>query len=342
MTAKHDQQGRNYLYVAAKEGGCKVYDISSTPQLLKTITISQLGSLEVMNLSQSGNFLFLALGNHFGTAAQNPGMAIIDVSDPANPVVKSVWKDNTKTGGAGIVETEGNYAYLGAMKNGLIIFDISDKTTPIVKSTFVPSIYYPDANPDPTKINARGMTIRNDLVYLCYDAGGLRIIDVTNKQNPVEAGKYSNPVMNGKPRAYNNIVVNGSYAYIAVDYCGMEILDISNTQNIQLVSWWNPWNCETNPSNWFSSNGHANEIALDNINKLVFISSGKSDLQVASVNDPANPLHKYEYGGINNDIGTWGVSISNNSIYLSYICNPLPFPFSSNWTGIKILKYEVK
>jgi hypothetical protein len=342
LTAKQDGQGRNYLYAAAKEGGLKIYDISASPLLKKTILISQLSSLEVMNLSQSGNYLFLALGNHFGTALQNPGMAIIDVSDPLNATVKSVWKDVTKTDGAGIVETDGNYAYLGAMKSGMMIFDITDKSLPILKSVFVPSILFPDPNPDPAKFNARGMAIRNDLVYLCYDAGGLRIINVTDKQNPVEAGKYSNPEMNGKPRAYNNIVLDGSVAYITVDYCGMETLDISNPSNIRLLSWWNPWNCHTNPLNWFSSNGHANEIAIDKMNKLVFMSTGKSDMQVVNVANPANPVHKYEYGGINNNIGTWGISVSNNNIYLSYICNALPWPFSSNWTGIKILRYEVK
>jgi hypothetical protein len=342
MTAKQDGQGRNYLYVASKEGGLKIYDINAAPLLKKTIPISQLGSLEVMNLSQSGNYLFLALGNHFGTAQQNPGMAIIDVSDPVNASIKSVWKDATKTSGAGIVETDGNYAYLGAMKSGMIIIDISDKTSPIVKSVFVPSILFPDANPDPAKFNARGMAIRNDIVYLCYDAGGLRIINVADKQNPVEAGRFSNPEMNGKPRAYNNVVLDGSVAYITVDYCGMETLDISIPSNIRLLSWWNPWNCQTNPLNWFSSNGHANEIALDKINKLVFMSTGKSDMQVVSVVNPASPVHKYEYGGVVNNIGTWGISVSNNNIFLSYICNSLPWPFPSNWTGIKILKYEVK
>lgn len=342
MTAKQDQAGRNYLYVAAKEGGLKIYDINSAPLLKKTIPLSQLGSLEVMNLSQSGNYLFLALGNHFGTAQQNPGMAIIDVSDPVNASIQSVWKDASRISGAGIVETDGNYAYLGAMKSGMMIFDISDRTSPVLRSVFVPSILYPDPNPDPAKFNARGMVIRNDLVYLCYDAGGLRIINVADKQNPVETGRFANSAMNGKPKAYNNIVLDGSVAYITVDYCGMETLDISNPSNIRLLSWWNPWNCETNPLNWFSSNGHANEIALDKVNKLVFMSTGKSDLQVVSVADPANLVHKYEYGGVNNNIGTWGVSVFNDNIYLSYICNPLPWPFPSNWTGIKMLKYQVK
>ena len=338
LTSKHDNLNRPYLYVAAKDGGLKIFDISGTPSLIKTIAITNFGSLHVMNLSQKGNYLYLALGNHFGTAVQSPGFAIIDVTNPAAAVVKTYWSNTSLTGGAGIIETEGNYAYLGAMKNGLMIFDITDKALPVQKSTFVPSITYPDPNPDPAKYNARGMIVKNDIVYLCYDAGGLRIINAVDKLNPRQTGKYSNPDMNGKPRAYNNLILDGSYVYAAVDYCGMEVLNISDTSNIKLSSWWNPWTCQANPLNWFSSNGHANEIAFDAAKKLIFISSGKSDLQVVDVSNPLSPVFKYEYGGVNNDMGTWGVSIYNNQVYLSYICSFIPF--SSNWTGVKILQYN--
>src|SRR5205085_7057044 len=116
-------------------------------------------------------------------------------------------KLDTLLGGSGIVKVEGNYAYLGAMTHGLVILDVTDKNNIQFASRFVPSIYYPDANPTPSFYNARGMEVKNDIVYLCYDAGGLRIINVQDKLNPVETGRYSNPVMNGLPRAYNNIIL---------------------------------------------------------------------------------------------------------------------------------------
>lgn len=338
LSAKHDINGQPYLYIAAKEGGLKIYTDGATPQLVKTVPISSLNALHVMNLSQQGNYLYLALGNHFGTAQQSPGFAILDVTSPLNPVIKKVWSNTALTGGTGIIETAGDYAYLGAMGNGLMIFNISDKANPVLQSVFKPSIYYPDNNPDPAKFNVRGMAVKNDVVYLCFDAGGLRIINVSDKQHPRETGRFANPVMNGKPRAYNNIVVDGENAYIAVDYCGMEVLNIGDTAAITLKGWWNPWNCETNPFNWFSSNGHANEIVFDAARKLLFISSGKSDLQVADVSDPAHPKFKYEFGGISNNIGTWGVSVYNKEIYLTYICSAIPF--SSNWTGLKVLAYN--
>lgn len=338
LSSVHDNIGKPFVYVAAKEGGLKIYDVSATAVLVKTIDVSNFAGLHVMNLSQNGNYLYLALGNHLGLNIQSPGFAIVDISNPIVAFVKSYWIDATLTGGTGIIETEGNYAYLGAMKNGLKIFDISDKNLPVLRSTFIPSISYPDANPDPAKYNARGMAVKNNIVYLCYDAGGIRIINTTDKLNPKQTGKFSNPVMNAKPRAYNNVILDGMYLYAAVDYCGLEILNVGDTSNISLTSWWNPWNCQTNPFNWFNSDGHANELAFDATKKLVFISSGKSDLQVVDVNNPTHPSFKYEYGGTSNNIGTWGVSVYNKNIYLTYICSAIPF--SSNWTGLKILEYN--
>jgi hypothetical protein len=338
MTMQHDNNGKDFLYVAAKDGGLRIYDVSSTPKLVKTILTKDLKSLHVCNLSQSGNYLYLALGNSFAKAKQYPGVAIIDVTNPATATVSAVWSDTKKKSGSGIVRCVGNYIYLAAMSEGLIVLDATDKKNPKKVAQLVPDINYPDAKADPAKVNARGMDIAGNTLYLCYDAGGLRIIDITNPLQPIETGKYANPVMNGKPRAYNNVVVDSIYAFVAVDYCGMEILNIADPKNITLINWWNPWNCQESAMNWFKSDGHANEIAYDKKNKLIFLSTGKSDLNVVSVQDVKAAKQVFVYGGPSNNQGTWGVSIYEDKIYLSYICAFVPF--SSNWTGVKILTYS--
>ena len=339
MTMMHDQNDKPFLYVASKEGGLKIYDITdlSAPVLVKTIEVSPMNNLHVMNLTQSGNYLYLALGNHFNNS-QSPGIAIIDVTAPKDAKLVSVWKFSKNDGGTGVIKVAGSYAYLGAMQHGLIILDISDKSNIKQVSQFVPDINFPDIKPDSKKINARGLSVAGDIVYLCYDAGGFRTINVSNKQAPFEEGRYSNPVLNDKPRAYNNSVINGSYAYITVDYCGLEVLDVSDPKSIKPVSWWNPYNCQANPLAWFSSPGHMNEIDYNKECGLLFISSGKSDLHVLNVSDPSKPDSCGYYDGISNNIGTWGVSTYKNQIYLSYICSFIPF--ASNWTGVKILTYD--
>jgi hypothetical protein len=339
MTMLHDTKDRPYLYIAKKEGGFDVYEVSDikNPVFKKNIPIADLGNMHVMNISQQGDYLYLALGNHF-VGGDKPGIAIIDVSSPESPTVTDVYETSFTDGGCGIVKVEGDYAYMGAMRHGLIVLDVANKNDIKFISRFKPDINYPTPNPNADLYNARGMEVKNGTVYLCFDAGGLRIINTADKQNPTEIGRYSNPTMNGKPRAYNNIVLDGDRVYIAVDYCGLEVLDITNPADIKEVSWWNPWNCHANPANWFSSPGHTNEIAMDKDNKLLFMSTGKSDLIVVDIDNPLSPDSCNFYGGVSNNIGTWGASIHKNRIYLSYICSFVPF--SSNWTGVKVLTYN--
>ena len=339
MTMEHDNFGRPYLYVAAKEGGLKIHNISdpALPQYVSGISTSEWGDLDLTNLSQQGNFLYLATGSHFA-GGQEAGFAVVDVSDPMFPSVTDYWKHTEAGGGAGIVEVEGDYAYLGAMEDGLMIFDISDKQNISLVSQYIPDIYFPDTNPDPAKYNARGMRVKDDVVYLCYDAGGIRIINVSNKQLPVETGKYSNPTLDGLPRAYNNLILDDTLLYVAIDYCGMEVLNVKDTSNITQIGWWNPWHCETNPLNWFSSPGHTNEIEYVPENKQVFMSTGKSDMYVVSVADPSQPDSCDIYGGITNNIGTWGIEVYEDQIYLAYICSLIPF--TSTWAGVKILTFD--
>ena len=338
----HDELNRPYLYIANKESGMKVYDISAvaTPSLVATLPINLYDSMEVMNLCQSGNYVYLAVGNHFDTLAKQ-GLAIVDVTNPTSPSVTNYWQSPTGKGGAGAVAVEGNYAYLCAMGKGLIILDVTNKSSIQFVSQFIPNINYPPvANPDAKKINARGLEVKNSIVYLCYDAGGLRVINCTNKNSPKQTGWYCNPAMYtpfDHPKAYNNIVMDDTLIYAAVDYAGMEVLNVKDTSNIKLVGWWNPYKAPN--QNWFTSPSHANEILLEKNCKRVFLSTGKSDMMVVDVTNPAMPDSCNFYGGTGNGIGTWGINMWQNQIYLSYICT-LNVPFASNWTGVKILTYN--
>ena len=341
MTALHDADD-DYLYVASMAQGLAIYEIEEGEGLkhITDVPVSSLGNLDVMSLSQNGDYLYLALGNSFNDK-QNPGLAIVDVSDPTKPSVKDVWKHSVATSGAGIVKIQGDYAYLGAMGHGLFVLDISDKSAIKEVSQLVPSINYPNPDkPDPLKFNARGMAVDGDLVYLCYDAGGLRIINVADKENPRQTGKYSLPELNKLPRAYNNIIYRDGLVYIAIDYCGLEVLDVRDTANIKQVSWLNPWDCTKSTLEWFKSKGHTNEMALIDECNALGVSTGKSEMMLFDISDPEKPMLCDSFGMVLNDEGTWGISVYEQTFYLSYIFVPLGIPFKSNWAGIRAVKLE--
>ncbi|MCB9240834.1 MAG: hypothetical protein H6608_06875 [Flavobacteriales bacterium] len=338
MTLTADLNGKPYLYVANKSAGLVIHDLSAKdPRKVAQLPIDSFDKLEVMGVSHYGEKLYLALGNFFSTKEAS-GMAIVDISNPEKPSVNGLWKHSAGTEGASQVVVHGSTAYLAAFSHGIFILDISNPSNIQLISQFVPNLNFPDSPPDSTKINARGMVLENDVIYLSYDAGGIRIINVSNPAKPRETGRYSNPVMNKKPRAYNNAVKYGKYLFCGVDYCGMEVLDVSDTTSITQVSWWNPWKCHESPLNWFSSNGHVNEVRMDTLEQKLFVSTGKSDLMVIDVSDPTHPDSCSTYGGIANNIGTWGLSIYDNNVYLAYICTLVPF--TSNWTGVKHLKFD--
>ncbi len=338
MTMVHDAENRPFLYVASKEAGLRVYDVKNAPRLVSTIPIADLATMHVMSLSQSGQRIYLALGNHWGKH-ESAGMAVIDVKNPTEASVAGVWKDTEVKGASGAILVSGRTVYLAAMENGLIVLDVGNPSAIRVTARLLPELTFPDAKPDRSKINARGLALQKNLLFLCYDAGGVRVIDVADATKPAEIGRFSNPAMTGRPRAYNNIALHGSLAFVTADYVGLEVLDISNPRAIKLVSWWNPWNPKLEGLRWFSSPGHANEIAYDAKSKTVLMSAGRSDLVAINVADPAHPRQVGSIGEVEDKQATWGLAMHGDRVYLSYI-RTLGIPFKADWSGVKVFRYR--
>ena len=59
------------------------------------------------------------------------------------------------------------------MKYGIVILNINDKNNISMESRFVPDVNYPTKNPNPDLYNASGMEVKNNVIYLCYDAYAL-------------------------------------------------------------------------------------------------------------------------------------------------------------------------
>lgn len=136
-----------------------------------------------------------------------------------------------------------------------------------------------------------------------------------------------------KPQAYNNVVISGSLAYLAVDYCGLEIVDISEPAAPRQVGWWNPWRCETLGNLWFNSKGHTNQIVLDRKAGRVVMSAGDSELQVVDVRTPRAQTLAASFGTPGNGHGAWGVGVADGVAILTYI--KAFVPFRGRWSGFK-------
>jgi len=143
-----------------------------------------------------GNFVFL--GDHFG------GVPIIDATDPANPIVRSILLPQqnappleTGTSDMAYCTEDGNYLVTVNNVDGAMFYDITDKTTPIPRHQVYsvdntvggedpvsrPNYPYPLAPGQfilsPVSVNGIGNT-----VYL----GGFHVLlvyDITDRLNPV-------------------------------------------------------------------------------------------------------------------------------------------------------------
>jgi hypothetical protein len=345
LTNQIDKLGRPYLYVASNEFGLRIFKTNTgTPVLNNTLDTNDL-FMRVMSVAQYDTLLYVAVGSHFDTATDDsPGMVIVSVSDPENPVILGNWIHSSPGMGTGMIVVEGDYAYVGGMTLGLFILNIADPNNIFLEGSFLPTIDFPIINPPSTQygmFNARGMEVKNKIVYLCYDRGGLRIINCTNPNAPFESGRYVNPLVAGNvPRAYNNIVLNDTVAYAAVDYCGVEILDIRDTSNIQLLDHYNPHNCPV--GFWWTSPIHANEMHLvSDCNKLM-VAGGKSEFNVLDISDPYNVNYCGGFGSLADTSGTWGMSFRNDTIYLSYVFSfniAIISPFWAEDPGIRMIRW---
>lgn len=292
-----------------------------------------------MNLRRAGNRLYVALGDHFAAGGAHAGLAIIDIANARRPRVVSAWKSPDKGKGAADVVVDGGVAYLAAMREGVHVIDIANAARPIHVATLQPDIHFPKRNPGRiAHPNARGLAVHGDRLYIAYDAGGLRVIDIRNRRKPREIGRYINPRMGNKAQAYNNVVIEGRHAYAAVDYCGMEIIDIANPAAMTQVGWWNPWRCERFGNLWFNSGGHTNQIEFDSAARRAYLSAGDSEMVVVDVADKTSPTTIFTLGEPRNGLGVWGMHITPRQSLLTYIRTPIPF--KGTWSGIRAYRKQ--
>ena len=343
-SAKLDQrQGMNYIYSANMEFGLGIYQYSS-PGTLNNITNlpnSTFNNLEAGTVEIKGTSLFIGIGNYHNNNNTSSGLAILDITNPATPVIKDIWDSAAFTHGINHIVLDGDYAYLSTMSDGIIILNIADENNIRFESTLSLDLSWPVSSTNAH--NARGMMIKNDSLFVCFDRGGLRVVDVTDKANPSEIYKYINTSLTSvAAAAYNDIAIKGNYAFVSVDYCGMEIIDISSAP-FTAVQWYNPWGC--NFTNWSGAEIHTNEVRLGSHDSLLFVSGARSELFVFDVTDPLNTVKKGEYINLSDSIASNGLDVYNGKVLLSLlraaIHLPPLTPFYSDPGGLELLDYQV-
>ncbi|MCF8238628.1 MAG: T9SS type A sorting domain-containing protein [Saprospiraceae bacterium] len=342
LACRLDRQNPDFAYSANMHHGLGIYDLSTTGTIIPVLDlpIDSFNGLDVSTLQQIGNLLYVGIGDFQTKDNPATGLAILDISMPNQPTLVGIWDSTFFTKGVSHLMVKEDLAYLSIMADGLLILDVSEPEHIQFVSHFLPDITYPAPSTDDHQ--SRGLKIRNDSLFLAFDRGGLRILDISDPYAPAEIGKYINLDLNSSAgAAYNDVVIKDNFAICSVDYCGLEVIDLSTTP-MTSDYWYNPWGCSW--LNWSGADLHLNELHFARNDSLLVVSAGQSEVLIFDISNPEIPQVVGHYGTPSDTMATYGVDVSEDRVLLSYINTPFhipPFtPFYSNYGGLKLLQFQ--
>jgi hypothetical protein len=240
-------------------------------------------------------------------AADQGGLVLVDVSDPAAPVQLSVVDTDYPASGCSYIASDSlAFATVGAQ--GVQVYDVSDPTDPAYESAaqggFGRDVITRDVNPGvshevlvadgygmityecyySSSFNqwliqprdsvgglgvSRGIGTDGSYALLAKEEVGLVIYDAANITNVVYVGGVDTP---GEGRA---VAASGDYAYVADWRKGLQVVDISDPADPMIVG-----SAETD--------GLADGVAYSD--GKVFVAAHVGGLEVFDVSDPTDPV----------------------------------------------------
>lgn len=222
----------NYAYVAARDSGVYVVDVtnSANPVKIKTIKTprargialygtnvfvaasdSGIGVIDITNpttasvVKYTGNSVYgenVAVNGTVAGLTDYSKITFFDMTNPLAPVKKGSTGD-FKTGNEGF-EIFGNYAYVPD-GDSLKIYNINNLNTPSLIS----------------KIKTGGYgyvsSVSGNYCYVASEGTGVRAINIVNPSSPVEDGYYD-----GVPQS-RGVAAHGKYVYVAEKTDGLTV-----------------------------------------------------------------------------------------------------------------------
>lgn len=245
-----------------------------------TATVDTTGKNNAMEVEVVDGYAYIT---YLGT----PGLAIVNVSNPASPVATGYLNLGSNIYG---VEVVGNYAFLATStdKQELTVVNITNKAAPTQAATL---------DLTGTK-DSRGIALYGNYVLIPRLGGAEPEIEVTNISNPLVptlTASYQDSSFN-----YFGISVSGHYAYAASsdDSGELKIIDLSNVSSPTKVASVN-----------LPGTADGTDVAV--YGNYAFVSTMNNtsggELYVVDVTNPASPVTK----------GSYEVSANVNGVYTS-------------------------
>ena len=185
-------------YVAAREGGFYIGDISDPTDPQHVSRLFDAGTDHVLDVQVSGDYAYVTM--------QGQGLKIVDVSQPASPLlVGELDTDGSAEAGA----VDGNLLYLADGEAGVKVIDVSDPAAPQEIGRLDTPGY------------AQDVEFINELLFVADgDSRSLLVLDLSDPTNPESLTVY-------ETLGYVwGVTVSDSYAYLALGEQGMLIVSV--------------------------------------------------------------------------------------------------------------------
>lgn len=243
---------------------------SATTTIAKTGVATLPGYTNAIGLDVVGKYAYTA------DAGASFQFNVVDISNPASPVVVGTVSDVFTLAGAFTVRVAGTYAYVTENgTNRLTVIDISKPTAPKIVASVV----------DARMAGPRGLTLVGTRAYVAGNsAASLAIIDISNPLAPKMLGAVvDRNILAGA----DSVVVVGNYAYVtAGDSNTLAVIDISNPALPKIVGTYSSFATLANPKDLFVSGKYAYVTALaSNSFTVIDISNPAAPTLVSSIND---------------------------------------------------------
>ncbi|HEX8684544.1 MAG TPA: carboxypeptidase regulatory-like domain-containing protein, partial [Ardenticatenaceae bacterium] len=221
-----------------------------------------------------------------------PGLLILDLTDPALPVVVGSIRTPFYIGGLTVA---GNYVYLGA-HNQLRVIDVSNPTNPTEAGSYT----FPD---EEGAVSTNDVAIAGDYAYVT-SSHGLRVIDVSNPDNMHEVGRTL--------QGAGEIAISGGYAYLSSG--SIRIVDISTpTAPVVVGEYFATHPVQGSVSLFDVAVAEGRAYATYN---LCYLGHGCFDngLDVVDVTEPLSPTRIGLYNAPSWPASTYGLYIENLAV----------------------------
>ncbi|NHJ49472.1 MAG: hypothetical protein FK733_16905 [Asgard group archaeon] len=242
----------------------------------KDYTIESVGNFDDNGIP---NDVFID-GDYAFVAFYGLGLRIIDISNPLDPTVVSVFKENIRA--IECIYIANDIAYILDRLSGLVIVDVSNPLVPVSLGQF-------DYGVDiPTDVAIYG---NYALVTDTGDGGMLRVINIEDPAEPYEVQFFEdvNPI---------NLFVVDDYVYVANYSGGLAIFEMRNVFQPVPIGSYDTDQC----------------LSVYVSDEIAYVTDDNDGLILINLTDHENPTYIAEYSTSSDPLD---VAVSNNMTYIA-------------------------